>query len=173
MKFFAVLTSLVATASAIDLYLHTDNNCGGSNALRCNGINPNTCCGVGANGSPYQSVAARGIPTIWNVQLRGYRGGNCNILETISGNGGGTFICNRSNNFRYTGAGYNFVGRKRAADTAVGEECQRPNALVLADGSEYDLTDLSDEEFKTLTEAGLNATSVADLPHALQARQLL
>ncbi|KAK4655979.1 hypothetical protein QC762_307225 [Podospora pseudocomata] len=150
MKFLATLLTLAASASAIDLYLHTDNNCGGSNALRCNGINPNTCCGTNANGSPYQSVAVRGIQQGWNIQCRGYDNGQCNRLQTISGNNGGNFICNRSNGFRYSGVGYNFIGRKRAIDSPLKPECQRPNALVLEDGSEFDLTGLSEEEFDAL-----------------------
>ncbi|RYP11829.1 hypothetical protein DL767_011444 [Monosporascus sp. MG133] len=67
MKYLAAILSLVATASAIDLYLHTNNDCGGGNTLRCNGINPNVCCGTDANDSPFQSAAVRGIPNNWNI----------------------------------------------------------------------------------------------------------
>ncbi|KAK3996593.1 hypothetical protein QBC44DRAFT_304100 [Cladorrhinum sp. PSN332] len=161
------ITSLRSSSSAIDLYLHTNNDCGGDNALRCSNINPNVCCGVNANGSPYQSIAARGIPTFWNVQARGYDAGQYSRLQTISGNNGDNWICNRSNGFRYTGAGYNFVGRKRV-DPAIGAECQRPNALVLADGTEYDLASLSDGDFGSFVALGINATGPADVPQQLQ-----
>ncbi|KAK4223605.1 hypothetical protein QBC38DRAFT_459186 [Podospora fimiseda] len=172
MKFFAVLTSLVASASAIDVYLHTDNDCG-SSWFRCNSINPNICCGVTPTFTNYGSVAARGIPTFWNVQLRGYRNGVCNSLQTIDPNWGSSFICSRANGyFTYTGVGYNFYGRKRA-ESEPAEECQRPNALGLPDGTEYDLTGLSDDELNALATSATNATTIADLPHSLQARQIL
>ncbi|RYP68788.1 hypothetical protein DL769_005431 [Monosporascus sp. CRB-8-3] len=82
MKYLTTLVSLVATVSAIDLYLHTNNDCGGGN-LRCNGINPNTCCGTDESNSAYQSIARRGILSGWNIQGRGYDGGRCNRLQTI------------------------------------------------------------------------------------------
>ncbi|KPM41883.1 hypothetical protein AK830_g4665 [Neonectria ditissima] len=168
MKFLATLAHLVATASAVDLYLHTNNNCGDS-SLRCNNMNPNTCCGTDASNSPYQSIAVRGVNSGWNLQGRGYDNGRCNRLQTISGNNGNDWICNRSNGFRYTGAGYNFVGRKRAEPKS---KCQRPNALVLADGTEYDLTDLSDDDYDGIVELGLKATSPEDVPEELQAFQI-
>lgn len=155
MKFLAALVSLVATASAVDLYLERNNDCGGGNALRCNGINPNTCCGTNQSDSPYQSIAVRGIPEGWNLQGRGYAGGNCARLMTVSGNNGNRWICNRSNGFRYSGAGYNFVNlasrvKRDEPEVVKKSECQRPNALVLADGSEYDLTSLTDDDFENL-----------------------
>lgn len=149
MKFLAAFVSLVATASAVDLYLHTNNDCG-DGSLRCNGWNPNTCCGVDANPSPYQSIAVRGIPSGWALQGRGYDGGRCNNLKTVSGNDGNDWICNRNNGFRYTGAGWNFASRKRAEPVAGPIKCQRPNAMVLADGTEYDLTTPNDDDFKSM-----------------------
>ncbi|KAF5023279.1 hypothetical protein F66182_4660 [Fusarium sp. NRRL 66182] len=172
MKFLAALASLaslVATVSAVDCYLHTNNNCGGA-SLRCNGINPNTCCGVDGS-SPYQSVAIRGIPLGWNLQLRGYANGRCSTLQTISGNNGNDWICNRSNGFRYTGCGYNFVGRKRD-DPVSKSECTRPNVLELADGTEYDLTSLDQDDFYKLIELSANAKKPADVPEQLQALEI-
>ncbi|KAK4181124.1 hypothetical protein QBC36DRAFT_142478, partial [Triangularia setosa] len=104
---------LVASASAVDFYLYANNDCGGSN-MRCNGFNPNTCCGTNQSNSPYQSIAVRGIQTGWSMYGRGYGDGNYARLQTVSSNNGNDWICNRSNGFRYTGAGYNLVGRKRA-----------------------------------------------------------
>ncbi|KAK4198514.1 hypothetical protein QBC40DRAFT_256027 [Triangularia verruculosa] len=178
MKYTTALLALVASASAIDLYLHGNNDCGGSE-LRCNNRNPNTCCGTNAS-TPYRSVAVRGIPSGWSLQGRGYDQGNCNRLQTISGNNGNLWICNRSNNFFYTGVGYNFVSRKRnGVDVPVGvvakdvkEECQRPDALVLEDGTEYDLTSLNEENFDSLVTIGFNASSSADIPEHFQSLQI-
>lgn len=154
MKFLASLACLVASVSAIDLYFHTNNDCGGSNGLVCSNMNPNTCCGTSST-TQFQSVALRGIPSGWNLQLRGYTNGNCNQLQTISGNNGNNWICNRSNGFRYSGVGWNFIGKKRAEDSAAAAieseaDCQRPDILVLADGTEYDISGLSDDDFTSL-----------------------
>lgn len=146
MKYLTVLISLATAASAVDLYLHTNNDCGGS-SLRCNGFNPNDCCGIESNDSPYQSIAVRGIPDGWALQGRGYDAGGCSRLQTVSGNNGNPWICNRSNGFRYTGAGYNFFSQKRAEPKS---ECQRPETLILSDGTEYDMAGLDDNDFNTL-----------------------
>ncbi|KAK0674516.1 hypothetical protein QBC41DRAFT_341963 [Cercophora samala] len=155
MKFLATLLTLAATASAVDLYLHVDNDCG-SSGFRCTSIGPNSCCGTISNNSPYQSVSVRDIQQLWNIQCLGYDGGMCNRRRTISDYTGGDFICNRSNGFRYTGVEYRSLGWERATGSSASalkeeeEECQRPDALVLGDGSEFDLAGLSDEEFDAL-----------------------
>ncbi|RYP21727.1 hypothetical protein DL765_002083 [Monosporascus sp. GIB2] len=82
-KYLAAIVSLVGTASAIDLFLRTNNDRGGGNALRCNGINPNICCGADASNSPFQSVAVRGIPGGRNLQCRSYDGGRYKRPQTI------------------------------------------------------------------------------------------
>jgi hypothetical protein len=118
----------------------------------CSGINPNTCCRRREGGMG--SVALRGIPIGWLVELRAYSGGSCNNLDQVVGNGGGaSFVCSRGGSF--TGAGYNFYGKKRdeaaAAAAAVDQsECQRPDTLVLPDGSRHDVTGLNEDEYEAL-----------------------
>ncbi|KAG8162009.1 hypothetical protein KVR01_007774 [Diaporthe batatas] len=164
MKFSIAISSLVAAVSAVDLYFHSNNDCGGSGVI-CRDANPNWCCsGTG------RSVAVRGIPSGWALQCRGYSGAGCSTLMTISGNNGNPWICNRSNGFQYTGVGYNFVGRKRDESDPEYDDsnCQRADVLVLADGTEYDLAGLEEDVYQQFVEIGLNATGPADLPGDLQ-----
>ncbi|KLU91116.1 hypothetical protein MAPG_09639 [Magnaporthiopsis poae ATCC 64411] len=51
-------------------------------------------------------------------------------------------------------------------------ECVRPDTLLLADGTAYDLKGLSDVDFEHLTAAALGATGAADVPSELQALQV-
>jgi hypothetical protein len=140
MKFFATLLTLVAVASAIDLYGHSDTNCGGNYGV-CSNMEPNRCCGASGG-----SVAARGIPIGWRVEVRSYTGGACTNLAQIIGNGASqSFVCVRGGFF--TGVGYNFYGRKRDDGAVDQSECAKPDTLVLTDGTQYDLTGLADEEF--------------------------
>ncbi|KAJ4253925.1 hypothetical protein NW762_010323 [Fusarium torreyae] len=173
MKFLTAISPFIVTVSGLieDLYLHTNNDCGGS-SLVCSKFPPNTCCGTSTNNSPYQSVALRGS-NIQNLklQLRGYDGGNCKTLKTISGNNGNPWICNRSNGFRYTGCGYNPVSRKRAA-SELNTECQRPDALVLPDGTKYDLTGLNDDDFASIVNISVEATKPADIPQRFQTLEI-
>ncbi|KAI0469795.1 hypothetical protein GGR56DRAFT_668436 [Xylariaceae sp. FL0804] len=169
MQLLGSLASLFTTVSALDIYLHQNNNCGDS-SLRCNEASPGYCCGTSSNVSPYESVTLRGIESGWNLQLTGYDGGVCTNVQTTSGNNGNPWICNRSNGFKYTGAQYAFVGstKRGAAATGSNSACRRPNALVLADGTEYDLSGLDDDDFENLVTLSLNATSHADVPQQLQ-----
>ncbi|KAF4956143.1 hypothetical protein FSARC_11673 [Fusarium sarcochroum] len=165
------LASFFATASAVDIYFHGNNNCGGS-TTSCPSANPNWCCG-GNTASNFQSVAVRGVSKGWDMQLRGYSGGNCKKLMTVSKNNGHDWICNRSNGFKYTGAGYNFVGKKRAeSGSGSGTECQRPDILTLVDGTEYDLSSLNDDDYENLVAIGFNATEHAEIPEEYQSLQI-
>jgi hypothetical protein len=143
MKFLALL-NLVAVASAIDLYAHGATNCQGGAGV-CSNINPGVCC-VGSGGS----VAARGIPLGWRIQLRAYTGGGCTNLDRRVDSGGAVnWLCIQGGFF--TGQSYIFNGRKRDEDVQYDEsECQKPDKLALPDGSLYDLTGLTDEEFDVM-----------------------
>lgn len=146
MKFLSTLLSLFATASAIDLYMHGTSDCSGGSIVFTN-KNPDICFGDWNAAS--RTIALRAIPRGWNVELRGYSGGFCNTLRTVKGNNGGNWICDGDNGVRFSGVGYNFVGKKRAEpepEPSVGSECERPDALLLADGTKYDLSSLSSLE---------------------------
>lgn len=153
MKYLATFTSFIATVSAVDLYYHSRHGCDTTMPwIRCSNFNPDTCCALGADQDRYtQSIAVRGIVEGWHVEQRGYTyPGACRGPASITGNGNNRHICTEG---RFYGQGYNFVGKKRAAEpTEVdggSSECSRPDTLGLPDGTEFDLASLDDEDFNT------------------------
>ncbi|KAH7309217.1 hypothetical protein B0I35DRAFT_515522 [Stachybotrys elegans] len=168
MKFSAAFLSLASMASAIDLWSYSNRDCGG-NAGVCRSINPNICCSTGGSSGLGSSASAHGIPIGWLIELRAFTGGDCTNLAATAGSGGGqTSICIRGGFF--TGMSYNFYGRKRGE--TVESDCQRPDTLVLTDGSEYDISGLDDETFSVLYPLGLNATGPEDVPQELKSLQI-
>lgn len=147
------LVGLVATASAVDVYLHVGGDCSG-NAIVCVGINPNNCCG-GSGADIFPSVGFRGIPFDWTLQTRGHNGGNCNGLREVQRAAGTNFMCLR--NGWFSGGGYGFTNKKRenAVDDAcaAAESCtgsQKPDLLLLEDGGKYNIADMDAESFTTM-----------------------
>ncbi|KAF4342395.1 transcription factor [Fusarium beomiforme] len=178
MKHLAALTPFISAVAAIDGFLHTTPDCsinGGSvgSVLRCNNLRPDTCCGIDTIDSPFRSVAIRGIQDGYRVQLLGYDGGNCTNRQYKSENRGSSLICIPYIDLQYTGCGYSFWSPVRAISEGKAG-CQRPNALVLRDGTEYDLSNLSDDDFKIITlpssvDVSVKATKPADIPGRLKA----
>ncbi|RGP78986.1 transcription factor [Fusarium longipes] len=159
MKHFAALTTFVSVVTAIDGHLYITPDCtmtapggGFGSYLRCNNLQPNTCCGIDIVDSPFQSVAVRGIRDGFAVQLVGYDGGNCTTRRAVKRNQGSSLICIPFLGLQYTGCNYSngpFGPFKRA--TPEGKAgCQRPDALVLSDGTEYALSGLGEEDFKEM-----------------------
>jgi hypothetical protein len=156
MKHAAALTTFISVVAAIDGYLYITPDCtitgpggGFGSYLRCNNLRPNTCCGIDTVGSSFQSVAIRGIQDGYGVQLIGYDGGNCTTRRAGKRNQGSSLICIPFLGLQYTGCDYNYGPLKRA--TPEGKSgCQRPNALVLSDGTEYDLSGLGEGDFKDM-----------------------
>jgi hypothetical protein len=142
------LLSLATAVSAIDIYLHPNTDCTGTAGV-CAGAGPLGCCtGPGGAGSA-SSVALRGIPIGWLVQLEGYTGGGCTNFAGSAGSGGGTtFLCLHGGFF--TGSGYRFYGKKRDETAFDEKKCERFNLLRLADGTEYDVSGLNEEVFDAL-----------------------
>lgn len=143
MKSFIAVLSLVGMASAVDVVLYPSSNstCSGS-ALVCAGIRPNVCCALSVS---FESVALRNVPSNWALQARAYRD-RC----TGAGTALRTTVCSS-----VAGLGLTSVALTAAATTANkraarSAECARPDTLVLADGTAYDLTGLSDGDFEHL-----------------------
>ncbi len=144
MRFPQILLGLVAPASAIDIYLHFSGGCTG-NAAVCTEYNPDTCC-QGSSGDIFPSVAFMGIPTFWNLDCRGYSGGNCNAVREIQPASNTNLVCLNSGFF--SGRGYGFRNQKRA-DGAV-EGCEKPDILLFEDGGKYNITGLEEAHFTKL-----------------------
>ncbi|UZP35061.1 hypothetical protein NXS19_002877 [Fusarium pseudograminearum] len=97
-----------------------------------------------------------------------YNGGNCTNPVAWRGNSWGGQICISDMGYRYTGCDYSFgLAKRDASRDKVG--CQRPDALVIPDGTEYDLSRLSDDNFEQIIEISIKATSASDIPAKFQA----
>ncbi|KAH6646137.1 hypothetical protein BKA67DRAFT_696035 [Truncatella angustata] len=156
-----LLLGLFATASAIDIYLHFDSNCGGSNSAVCTNKNPDDCC-AGSTGDIFPSVGFRGIPTDWQLQCRGHSGGNCNNLRQVSPAVNTNFVCLNSGPF--SGGGYSIVNGKRA-EGANGGASHLPDTLLFGDGAKYNITDLEETpltQILTIAASGLDSATVPE-----------
>lgn len=144
MKLSSALASLVSVASALDLTLHTDDTCGGT-IIVCGHVNPGTCCSTGSDGS-FRSVGARNSSSGPNGEFFAYSKPNCVSPTLVRG------ACSPPGEYRSASMRRPISSRKRAAESAVDDEsgCTRPDALILADGTQYDLSTLDDAEFDSL-----------------------
>ena len=145
MHFAHALLGLAASASAIDVYFHNAGDCSGAAAV-CSNINPNFCC-TGDS----QTVAYRGIPTNWHLNIEGYSGGGCRFTKFQSDVNGANWLCLPVNSRdHYTGTFYWFASRRRA-EQANCTGSVKPDTLVLADGvTKYDIVGLEDAKVEKL-----------------------
>ncbi|KAG8357750.1 hypothetical protein FVEN_g4415 [Fusarium venenatum] len=157
MKHLAALAPFVSVAAAIDAFLYTTPDCKGPSGigggfgsyLRCLNLRANTCCGINTTDSPFQSIGIQDIRDGFAVNVTGYGGGNC--TERVAGQFGGVHsrICIPDFGVRYTGCNWNSGFSKR--ESSKGKlGCQRPDVLVLPDGTEYELSRLSDDSFQEM-----------------------
>ncbi|KAK6833351.1 hypothetical protein PG987_008045 [Apiospora arundinis] len=147
-----LLAALAGTASAIDIFMHFSNNCGG-NAIVCKNMPPapGNCCSGHPSLDQHPTVGFYGIPLHWNINCRGWSGGSCTNMRESQRASNTNFVCLR--NGWFSGAGYVFVNKKRSVETIEGDEycpaqeapCSNsvaPNALSFADGVTYSLVGL-------------------------------
>jgi hypothetical protein len=179
MNQLAALNLLLPVVAAIDAYLFMTPDCnfgtgaggGFGSYLRCNNLRPNTCCGIDIADSPFQSVSILGIQDGFGAVLSGYNGGNCTTrLARVDNRGnGGSKLCipDFGPQYKYTGCDYRSGFSKK--DSSNGKaECQRPDVLVLLDGSEYDLGRLSYDSLKELIDISVQASGSSDIPTKFQ-----
>ncbi|KAH7020846.1 uncharacterized protein B0I36DRAFT_353587 [Microdochium trichocladiopsis] len=142
MHFTYILLGLTASASALHLQMHIPSGCGGDYAI-CRNLPSNTCC-RGSSGNIFRSLAFVDINR-YGTELRGYEGGFCTTRVQTERSNGRTRVCLQAGSF--SGGGFGWLSRKRSdggADEqgASQEDCQVPDAFVLEDGTEFDLTGL-------------------------------
>ncbi|EHK98520.1 hypothetical protein M7I_5664 [Glarea lozoyensis 74030] len=125
---FGAVAANIATVSAVDVYFWVDSDtCHGGTYLKCGGLNPNTCCSVTSSyaGAYSGAVAVDHTTNHCFKALAGKR-------DFLSGD-------------------YRFDNKKRDsldAPTTSDEskkECQSPDILGLADGTEFGLAGLDEE----------------------------
>ncbi|KAM0237870.1 hypothetical protein ACHAP5_008878 [Fusarium lateritium] len=175
MYFSALLLTLAATASAVDVRAYSNTGCNGG-WVGCGGINPGVCCVFSNSASSGRlSVSVNAIPSSWRIRGEANTGGGCTYLANQQDSNGNTDICmTYSSRGDRTGGSYTFVGRKRADDQSCpaeqpgGGKCEasvKPNTLGLADGTKYDITGLTDEkveELEKIANTGAGADAVPD-----------
>ncbi|EJT72391.1 hypothetical protein GGTG_09257 [Gaeumannomyces tritici R3-111a-1] len=167
----SVLVALAATASAIDIRAYQADGCNGS-TRSCANINPNVCCTFPQDAG-MASVGFAAIPTNWRIRCEAYTEGGCSSFGGQGDSNGAGFVClpftTRGNR---TGGKYWFLNRKRAiedtcpAEQADGGKCTssvKYNTVGLADGTEYNITGLSEEkvqELEKLADSGASADAI-------------
>lgn len=156
MLYLQIILGLASTVSAIDAYFHLGSNCDGPATL-CGALQPGTCCVVGGS----NSVAYRGIPTNWAINVLSFIGGGCNQVVGTSTARNTNYVCFAATGFgSYTGSRYSFASKRAeassealacpevGADEATGQPCtssQKPDQLVLVDGTRYNIIDLEED----------------------------
>lgn len=142
--------AVVHGVAAVHVVFFTSSDCNSNNGANtryiCPWLAPETCCGIDLPG--HRTVEFQQVPTNQNLELRSYGGGRCARRSADDGSRGRHTICfNREP--PYTGAGYGRFTRKRNGfeDGADKGECIRPQLLELGDGSQFDLTSLSDADY--------------------------
>ncbi|KAI1073176.1 hypothetical protein LB507_010872 [Fusarium sp. FIESC RH6] len=166
MKFLAALAPFISTAAAVDGYLHTSPDCtvrsgpgGFGSYLRCTNMRARTCCGIDTTDSPYQSLAMRGIMDGFSLWATGYIGGNCTTIQAFGGSNWNSQFCIYYSRFNFTGLDHSNGVRKRAGDK---KGCQRPDTLVLSDGTEYNLGGLNNHDFKNIIDISAKTTQITE-----------
>ncbi|TEA10529.1 hypothetical protein C8034_v009556 [Colletotrichum sidae] len=177
MHYPQILLGLVASVSAIDIYLHVAGGCDG-NSVMCSNMPPNMCCG-GSGVDIFPTVGFRGIPYEWNLECRGHSGGNCNNLREVQPARNTNFVCLYSGGF--SGGGYGFAAAKRDGEdgTCAAGSCafqQKPDTLLMEDGGKYDLTQLEGAAFTELMQYVLaiagSGANTTDIPEQFNAYKL-
>lgn len=154
MHFSQVASTMLAlgagVASAVDVRLYYSNNCSG-NYLVCTNLGANSCC-TGTSVSLYWVLNR-------SVDARGYAGGNCGELRSTRRTS--TSFCMPGTGVVYTGSRWVVPStlRVRADDVcAAAGKCdssQKPDTLVLADGSKFKVSDLDDAKLEQLVRSKL------------------
>ncbi|TLD21233.1 hypothetical protein PspLS_09301 [Pyricularia sp. CBS 133598] len=168
MHFSALIVSFAATVSAIDVRAYSADHCGGGYVV-CTNLNPNVCCPFGGSRA---SVGFAAVPRNWRIRGQAYTGGGCSGGAGTEDSNGNDFFCipYRTRGDR-TGGSYWFLNRKRSIDETCPAEqsegkCEavaKPDAIGLADGTEYNITGLSDDkidELMAISASGAGADAV-------------
>lgn len=152
MHYSTIILALSTAASALNIRLYAQGNCGGGYTA-CVNISSSVCC-THNNQYRYPSIGFVSISSGWNVNLKGFIGGACTSLAKSTNNARSASVCLNGTTTNYlSGGAYTFnskrnllprVAEQCAADDASGA-CQasvKPDLFVLEDGTEYALPDM-------------------------------
>ncbi|KAH7009143.1 uncharacterized protein B0I36DRAFT_258168 [Microdochium trichocladiopsis] len=144
---FPILASLVATSTAIDFRWYAQRGCSG-HYWQCTNINPDRCCSVGRQDTN-SAISWNAIPSDWNILGLGYWQEGCNGTVAGSGQSGGSpDLCFPTPQYR-AGRYYFASARSNIQENLAenGEPCQKPDLIVYEDGTDFDLTELTNEQY--------------------------
>lgn len=156
---YSIILALAAAASAIDIEWFGEKHCRNGYGLRCQNVEPNSCCG-GQRSGGWAAVQFASIPRSWDVVSDAYAAEGCKELINEFRSNGEVFVCH-GNALNYRSAKYHFFGKKRGAPVdALGasngdEECAKPNELFLADSTTYNITGLTDDQVDELVRTNM------------------
>ncbi|KAL2061961.1 hypothetical protein VTL71DRAFT_7339 [Oculimacula yallundae] len=166
-RILAILSLAVASVSAIDARFFQGNNCAQRTWVACNNINPGICCGT-----PDDSYSISGgffaVPPSWSIVCQWWSQTGCSSgpLAKVGLSNGNADVCRTTSreNVRWLrGLSYYFNSRKREAEDRPTAGCLRANTLHLDDGSEYDLTDLSNATYIEILQSASDVTKHAEI----------
>lgn len=151
-RILAVLSLAAVSVSAIDLRFFNQNNCARNYWVACNNANPGYCC---YNSDEDYTISAGlfAIPTEWSIVSQWWAQTGCSSgpLKATTLNYKKDHVCWGASVSEQRGwvhgLSYYFNGGKREVKARPTEGCQRANTLHLDDGSEYDLTNLSNATY--------------------------
>ncbi|KAF1837433.1 hypothetical protein BDW02DRAFT_566091 [Decorospora gaudefroyi] len=148
MRFSQALIALgsVACVSAIDIYLHPLSTCDTHNFAVCRAVNPDMCCSAGTR-NHWQAIQFREIPVEWYIQGQAHSTTDCTSLKDTAG--GAPTICIENGLLGYYYGGRYIFRGKKARDVTQDSDCTRvqPDAIGLANGTQYDLAGLSETQY--------------------------
>ena len=170
----SVLVALAATVSAIDIRGFGPDGCNGG-YRQCGGINPNVCCVFSSSRtSGLASIGIAAIPTNWRIRTEAYTEGGCNAFGGQRDSNGAGFVClPYTTRGDRTGGKYWFLNRKRTPDQTCpaeqpgAEKCTssvKYDTVGLADGTEFNITGLSEEKVAELEKLAFSGASADAVP---------
>ncbi|KAH7035927.1 uncharacterized protein B0I36DRAFT_361238 [Microdochium trichocladiopsis] len=145
-KTFAILSYLTAPILTIDILWHPSANCQGQYALGCLDYIHFQCCSVGWNANPGSFRFNGDLANILNIWA--FTRAGCPDKDPPDGSfkgDGRREICFITP--KYRSAYYDYGGPGRPAGVGKRGPCGRPNALVKADGTKFDLSGLDENQY--------------------------
>ncbi|KXJ87847.1 hypothetical protein Micbo1qcDRAFT_178497 [Microdochium bolleyi] len=151
-----ILACLLATANAIEFSAWANNGCSGVGYI-WRDVKAGSCYTVPAEAKNSAILWAK-IPSDWDIRARGFYQNGC--TGTVAGSGrsnGQSRMCFNTAQYR-AGKFERLNGRRDVDEVDAVEEagaapCEKPDQVVLEDGSMFNITGLNEEQFTGMSGA--------------------
>lgn len=139
--------ALANGAAALNVVFYESGRCTGTFRTVCLSLARDTCC-AHTRSERINCMEFQGIPSNQNVELRSYRRSRCSSRSADDGSKGRTTV-SFVREPPYTGGGWGGFTRKRGMQVDEIEylETVRPQLLEFEEGTQFNLTDLSDDDY--------------------------